>query len=270
MKLAFSTSACPDLNFDRIMMTAKSLRFDGIEVEGINNETYLPKTTEFSQENLVYTKKILSANNIEIPLLASHTQLSDIKNKIKLMQEPYEYIDLAERAGIEMVRVFGDKNKEPFIDDHLDMFFVMENLRQVCEYAKPKGITILVETNGMFSDSRLLARMLRDIDCKNVGVLWNVNNTVRYSFEPPEQTAAVFGNKLKYVHINDTVQKVSSLEFKPLGRGDLPLKDILNTLIKTGFNGYLSLDWPRRTHPELLDPETILPQFMYYIKNMTE
>lgn len=270
MKFSFSTAACPELSFDRIIMKAKALRFDGIELEGIMNETYVPDASDFSFENLENTLKLLSANGLEIPILSSHTQLSDTKNKVKLMQEPYEYIDLAEKAGVRYIRVFGDKNLEPSINDNLDIFFVMENLKQICSYAKPKEITVLVETNGLFSDSRLLARMLREIDCKNAGVLWNVNNTVRYSFEKPDQTVSVFGNKLKHIHINDTLYKNGNLEYKPLGRGDLPLEDTINALKKAQYSGYISLDWPKRTEPDLLDSDTIFPQFLYYIKNLME
>ena len=270
MKFSFSTAACPESNFDRIIMKAKALKFNGIEVEGIGNETYVPNATDFSYENLENTLKLLTANGLEIPILSSHAQLSDIKNKIQLMQEPYDYIDLAEKAGIRYIRVFGDKNPEPIINDDLDIFFVMSNLKQICSYAKPKEITVLIETNGIFSDSRLLARMLRELDCKNSGVLWNVNHTVRYSFEKPAQTAAIFGNKLKYIHINDTLYKNGNLEYKPLGKGDLPLEETINTLKKIQYDGYISLDWPKRDAPELLDSDTILPQFLYYIKNLTE
>ncbi len=270
MKLSFSTASCPELSFDRIMMQAKALKLDGIELEGIKDEIYLPKCPDISPENMENTLKLLAANGLEIPLLSSHTILSDTKNKVKFLQEPYEYIDLAEKMGVRCIRVFGDKNIEPSINDNLDIFFVMENMKQICEYAKPKEITVLIETNGLFSDSRLLARMLREIDCKNAGVLWNVNNTVRYSFETPSQTVAVFGNKLKHVHISDTTYKNGELEYTPFGRGDLPLDETVNALKKANYDGYLSLHWPKRYRRDLLDIDTILPQFLYYIKNLME
>ncbi len=270
MKLSFSTSSCPDLSFDKIMLKAKALRFNGIELDSIGNEKYLPNTEDLSCNNLENTLKLLNANGLEVPLLASHTLLCDTKNKVTLMQEPYEYIDLAEKAGIKNISVFADKNTEPSINDDLDIFFIMENLKQVCAYAMPKEINILVETNGIFSDSRFLARMLREINCNNAGVSWNVNNTVRYSFEKPAQTVAVFGNRLKHVHLNDTLTQNGSIEYKPLGRGGLPIKETVAALKENGYSGYISLDWPKRDHPELLDADTILPQFLYYIKNLME
>ena len=270
MKLSFSTSACPEYSFDKAVSTAQKLRFDGIEVNCVGNENYLPSTTEFSTENLTKTAEFLKDANVEIPVISSHAVISDTKNQILVIHEPYEYIDIAYQMGIPYVRVLADKRNEPSINYGIDLPLMMDNLKKICSYAKPKEITMLIETNGIFSDSRLLARLIREADVKNVGILWDMNHTYRYSSEPPEQTVAVFGSKIKHVHIKDTVMKNGNIEYRAMGRGDLPLNDAIKALKKIGYDGFLSLDWPRKTVPALLPPETILPQYLYYIKNFTE
>lgn len=270
MKLSFSTSACPEYSFDKTLLTAKKLRFDGIELSCVGNESYLPSTAEFSAENTIKTAALIKDCGIEIPVISTHTVVSDTKNRIGLIHEPYEYIDIACKIGTPYVRVLADKSIEPSIDESLDLHAMMDNLKKICSYAKPKEITILVETNGFFSDSRLLARLLSESGEKNVGILWDVNHTVRFSAEPPQQTVAVFGSKIKHVHLKDTVMKNGNLEYRAMGRGDLPINEAVSALKKISYDGYLSLDWPRKTVPALLPPETILPQFLYYIKNFTE
>ena len=36
------------------------------------------------------------------------------------------------------------------------------------------------------------------VELKNSGVLWDINNTLRYSGDPPEQTVEIFKNKISY------------------------------------------------------------------------
>lgn len=268
VKLAFSSSACPDFEFDKILNIASLLKFDGIEIKDIHGEPDLPNSKIFSDENFRQSQTLLKASNIEIVSLTVNNVLSDKKNNIKLITEAYEHIDLAHRIGIKYVKVSAEKREKPSLNRKPDMSFIFENLRQICMYAKPKEVTILIETNGFFSDSRLLARFLKSLNCQNCGVSWNINNTVRYSFETPVQTVGIFEDKIKIVQLNDSVDNNDIIEYKAMGRGDLPIKETIAALKNFGYNEYLSLTWPKKTNPEILPPETILPQFHGFLKNI--
>lgn len=270
MKYAFSTEACPDWDFKKIVATAKMLKFDGIEICGIQNELHTPKIKEFTRDNIFQSMTYINGNNLKIPVIATQTCLGDKKNKINLLQEPYECIEIAEKAGIPYIKVSGDFNTEPMVENGIDLFYLLDNMKQVCSYARPKEITVLMETKGIFSDSRFLGRFLNELDCKNAGVLWDINNTYRYSGEPPEQTVGIFKNKIRHIHINDSVLKNGELLYKPLGKGDLPINDVVKALKDMDYREFISLDWPKRTHDEILSADTILPQFLYYMKNITE
>ena len=270
MKYAFSTVTCPDWDFKKIIATAKMLKFDGIEICGIQNELYTPKIKEFSIDNISQSMTYISGNNLEIPVISTQTFLGDKKSKIELFQEMYECIEIAEKADAPYVKVIGDRNTKPSVENNIDIYFVFDNMKQICSYAKTKCITVLMETKGIFSDSRFLGRFLNELDCKNSGVLWDINNTVRYSGEPPEQTVKIFENKIKHVHINDSVLINETLEYRPLGKGDLPLTGVADALKQINYNEFISLDWPKRTHSDILNADTILPQFLYYMKNIME
>lgn len=56
MKISFSTLGCPRWSWDEIVVMAKELDFDGIEVRGIGNEIYMPTAKPFLPENLGNTK----------------------------------------------------------------------------------------------------------------------------------------------------------------------------------------------------------------------
>ena len=55
MKLAFSTLGCPGWSWDEIYATAKDLGMAGIEIRGIENEMFAPKTKPFRKENIAQT-----------------------------------------------------------------------------------------------------------------------------------------------------------------------------------------------------------------------
>ena len=271
MKFSFTTDSCPDKSLDEIISLARAFRFNGIELSGIKANIFAPDFQELSDENLPKIMNKLDDSGIEIPLLASHTILSDERKRVRLIQETYDNIDLAEKMGIRYVRVLNEKRiRNSILSDDIDLYFILENLQQICSYAKPKDITILLETNSIFSDSRFLARFIQESGCKNVGVLWDVNHTVRYSFETPKQTANIFGNKIKHVHINDSILNDGILEYKPLGKGDLPLQEIIDALKEINYPHYISFEWPKRTKPKLESADIILPHFLYYIKNLAE
>lgn len=270
MKYAFSTNACPDWDFKKIIATAKMLKFDGIEICDLQNELHTPQIKEFSDSDFSQTMAYINGSNLKIPIIGTQTYLCDETNKIQLLQEPYECIEIAEKAGIPYIKVNGDFHTIPSVDNNINLFFVFDNMKQICSYANPKGITVLIETKGIFSDSRLLARFLNELNSKNAGVLWDINSTVRYSGETPQQTFSVFGHRIKHIHINDSVLKDGVLEYKPLGKGDLPLEEVINVLKKEEYTEFISLDWPKRTHSDLLNADTILPQFLYYMKNILE
>ena len=45
------------------------------------------------------------------------------------------------------------------------------------------------------------------------------------------------------------------------GEGDLPLGRMLSILHEMGYTGYLSLEWEKKWHPEIEEPEIALPQY---------
>jgi sugar phosphate isomerase/epimerase len=45
-----------------------------------------------------------------------------------------------------------------------------------------------------------------------------------------------------------------------LGGGDLPVPSILSTLHNRNYNGWLSVEWEKKWHPEIAEPEIAIPQ----------
>jgi sugar phosphate isomerase/epimerase len=46
----------------------------------------------------------------------------------------------------------------------------------------------------------------------------------------------------------------------PLGEGEVPVREILGLLDGGGYRDWISVEWEKRWHPEIAEPEVALPQ----------
>jgi len=139
---------------------------------------------------------------------------------------------------------------------------------EICEYAGNKNVCPLIETNGIFADSSVLAKFIKEINSKNKGVLWDINHPVRFFGEKAEQTYENIGEYVKYLHIKDSVQKNGKIEYRMTSHGDLPVADILKLLKKDSFDGFLSLEWTKRWLPELQEPGIVFSHYINHMRDM--
>lgn len=266
MKISFSTLGCPEWSWEDMVATAKDFGFDGIEVRGIENELYVPKAKPFSDVNIQNTKTRLAKLNLEIPCLTSSCYLFDKSNIEFYINEGKEYIDLANKIGAPLVRVLADASPEP--GEGIDFDFTAENLSTLSDYASGKGVAVLVETNGIFSDSSEMLRLINRINKPNVGVLWDIHHPFRFMKEPIEKTYEALKPFIKFVHIKDSIIENGRLRYKMLGHGDIPVKEALHALKENGYDGFVSLEWVKRWCIDLEEPGVVFSHFVNYIKTV--
>lgn len=267
MKLSFSTLGCPEWSWNEIIATAKDMGFDGVEIRGVGKELYAPAIKEFTSDYIDDTKKKLSDTGIEIICLASACYLYDKEKTEKFIAEGKEYIDTANRLNAKFIRVLGDK--DPWASSDIDDSVVANALSVLGEYAKDKNVTVLIETNGVYADTKRLAKLLGNINTDGIGVLWDIHHPYRYFGEFPRETYANIGKYVKYVHLKDSVEgEDSKLQYKMMGRGNLPIKETVRILNTNGYDGYLSLEWVRRWYSDLEAPGVVFLQYISYMKKL--
>lgn len=267
MKISFSTLGCPDWKWANIIATAKDMGYDGIEVRGVGSQLYAPAITAFSPANVSKTKDKLSSMNLEISCLASHCYLFDKENNETVMKEAYAYVDLAAELGVKYIRVLADKDPNP--SDYIDDDYVSKNLSQLADYASDKSVTILVETNGVYADSDRLLKLVETVNSPAVAVLWDINHPYRYFNESPEKTYNTLSKYIRYIHVKDSVDgEDGRVAYKMMGKGDLPIREVLSILKNNGYEGFITLEWVKRWYSELEEPGVVFMQYSGYIKRM--
>ncbi|NTV89724.1 MAG: sugar phosphate isomerase/epimerase [Clostridiales bacterium] len=267
MKTAFSTLGCPQWSWDDILVTAKDLGFNGVEVRGIENELYVPNAKPFLAAGLDATKDRLAKMKLEIPVFTSACYLFDKVNIEANMKEGRDYIDLASKAGVPYVRVLGDRDPNPGTD--IDVDFVASKLAELADYAIDKKVALLIETNGVLAESKKMSELMKKTGKENVGVLWDVHHPYRYFGEAVETTYAELKKYIKHVHIKDSILEDGKIKYKMLGYGDIPVEKALALLKADRFEGYVSLEWVKRWCLDLEEPGVVFSQFVNWISDKT-
>ncbi len=268
MKIAFSTLGCPDFSWTDIYSMAKDIGFDGIEIRGLGEEIFAVKAQPFTESQLPQTLEKLSKLHLEIPCLSSGNCLKFADNEEKNYQEIVQYIMLASKLGTPFIRILADLDPQP--NGEVDDKIVLSALQRLIPVAEEKGVTLLIETNGVYSDTSRLCKLLDQVASDAVAALWDAHHPYRFSGETPEKTVQNLGAYIKYVHIKDSVVENNAIKYRMIGEGDLPIDSIMLALRSINYEGYVSLEWVKRWASELSDAGVVFPHFINYMGQYTE
>ena len=263
MKLAFSTLGCPDFSWTDIYTMAKDIGFHGIEVRGLGAEMSAVNCKPFCGEQLQKTVEKLQRVRLEVPCLSSGISLKKEETRVQAQEEILAYINLAASLGTPYIRVLADEKAN--VDGTVDDAEVIEALRPLVAAAEKKEVTLLIETNGVYADTKRLCELLNSLASDAVGALWDIHHPYRFMGEKPEQTVQNLGAYIKYTHVKDSVMKDGTLCYKMTGEGDIPIDAAMMALRSINYEGYVSLEWLKRYAPDLEDAGIVFPQFTNFM-----
>lgn len=267
MKLSFSTLACPDWSFREVYATAADLGYDGVEIRGVADQMYAPKIYNFTDEKIESAKAHFAKRALDIPLLTSGAYVLDNTDLESVKTEIREYSELAKKLGVKYVRVLMERTPAP--EAIPDFEYLAKSYRELCGIAAEYGITLLTETNGFLSDTKVCRRFMDTVNAENMGLIWDVHHTYRFFNETPEETVANIGKYIKHVHLKDSVKGSNGkITYMLTGYGDFPFDEVIAALKGIGYDGYLSYEWVKRWSRELAEPGVALFQYINYIKTL--
>ena len=263
MKLSFSTLACPEYSWAEIYSLAKDFGFQGIEVRGLGDNIFSPRSP-FLPKNIAETKATLKRLKLEICCLSSGCTLKYADRHQESIEELKKYIALAKELEVPYVRVLGDLKGQP--EEDFPDEYVIEPMKILAPIAEEAGVTLLIETNGVYGDTARLADVLAQIGSDSVAALWDWNHPYRFFGESPETTIKNLGAFIKHTHIKDSVMKDGKVEYRLVGEGDLPpMEEYMKALRSLNYEGYISLEWLRQYSPELSEAGIVLPHYMHFM-----
>ncbi|MDQ6634660.1 MAG: sugar phosphate isomerase/epimerase [Gemmatimonadota bacterium] len=262
LPLGFSTLGCPGWDWQRILDFAQAHRFGAVELRGIGTQMDLPLLPTLQPAQLAQTRRELAAHDLVVSCLGSSTNLHEMepaKHEAELAHAR-RFIDLAQALGAPWVRVFGNKYVAGVPRDQM-LAHIAAGLRTLGDYAKERGVTILLESHGDFVDSPTLVELMRRADGPGVALLWDAHHTFAFGKEEPEATLIAIKSHVRHVHLKDSVPAGADRRYVLTGTGDVPVGRQIAALAKSGYRGVYSFEWEKRWHPEIEEPEVAFPQF---------
>ena len=267
MKLSFSTSGW-NFTFAEMLNLATNLKFNGIEIHDAFSP-YLDKEQPFSSRNIASTVRKLNQNGIAISCIDCVNNLSEVSNEKLNIGKIKELIVLAKQLSCNAVRLHAFCNNG---EDDIEIVdkVIRRIITEVLPDAEKNGVCLLVETMGYYADTLKLKQLLCEFSSNNLCALWDIHHTVRYGKENPETTIKNLGAFVKHVHIKDSRIKNGNVYYCLMGEGDLPIKDLFNSLISINFDGYLSLELQPEWIIDYADADIVFPQFVAYMGSYME
>lgn len=264
--LSFSTLGCPDWTLDEILSIASDLKFSGVEIRGLQKEINAELIPEFSKEQADLTKEKFSKFGIKIPIISSGAVLGVFDFSDIGMKEAKEHINVAQRMGVPFVRVLCERGANHSQD--VDLNLLKGNYKELLSFAAKKEVSVLLETNGIFSNTTIMKEFFEDFDEPNCGIVYDIHHPFRFNDEQPAQTIENIGKWVKHVHIKDSVVKEGKIIYKMCGEGDLPIEECVCGLKEIGFDGFFSLEWTKRWDKNLEAAGIVFPQYQSFMKKM--
>jgi fatty-acyl-CoA synthase len=222
MKFVFNAGSFPKWDREAIFAKAADLGYQAVEAD---------YSSAFAQGLFTpEAEKDLKKRDLVFSALLSPCVFEGTDSFEKNLEILKECLIPARAFNIPYIKIRGDSADEPGGD--VEIAYVAENLRELSEFMEKETVSLLIESNGVFSDSFLLKDVLDIISRDKIGVCWNVYNTYNFCLEPLPESYSMLKRHLRYVCAADSPPKDGAG-----GKNDSELFSLLKT---NGFKGFVS------------------------------
>jgi sugar phosphate isomerase/epimerase len=117
-----------------------------------------------------------------------------------------------------------------------------------------------------------VAELLATVDSPWVGAVWDSHHPHRMG-ESPAQVYQALGGRILLAQVKDArrdAARADGWQLTLLGEGEVPVRDMLGLLTAGGYRGWISVEWEKRWHPEIEEPEVALPQHLKLLSSWLE
>lgn len=265
MKLAFSTLGCPDWTLEQILRCAQENGYQAIELRGLKGEMHIENMTAFDREHLAATIDALRARGLTISDLGSSASFHEADKAEAHYQEAKREIAQCARCGIAYLRVFGNSIGDQ--DEKETLARIATYLKRLCEDARGTDVSILLEIHGEINTIERVKSLLEQVNDDKLGILWDIEHSDKVYGDAYEPFYEAIRPWIRHVHIKDSyVDASGERKLCAVGAGRLPIRSIVERMLADGYDGYFSLEWEKKWHPELDGPEAAFPAYAAWMR----
>lgn len=271
-KIAGHTMGTPEYTVLEALELFKKIGLDGAEIVVQDNyRSGLP--TDCSEEVLEEVKNKAEELGIRIIALTPYNSKFnslDEETRRNEMDGIRKVIGYAKYLGAKYIRIYAGNYAGNETDpDGKKMEKLVASMKELGEDAKAAGVVLVMENhfNTMTVSAKQSMEAAERIDHPNVGILYDQANLAFTLQEDYEDALAIQSSQVKYVHVKDLQFKEGNIAFvsdevshpkeedrnvitRIVGEGSLKWPQILQLLHDKGYEGWLSLEYERRWHPD--------------------
>ena len=263
MLFTLNTLGAPRWTLEDVARNARAWGYAGVDLRLLDGELI---TTTLVRDNLARLRSLFPSDELPLAVLATSVRLAsaDPQARQRARDETHAWIDLAAELGVPVVRVFGGNPEQPLeLEDSIAA--AAESLASFAEHAEQARVQVGLETHDEFSSARAVARAVDGVRGPWIGAIWDMFHTARMA-ETPADVMSAIGDRLLNVHLKDGRRQDGGWSLVLLGEGDIAVRDGLRLLQARGYDGYVSVEWEKKWHPELAEPEVAFPQHMRVLR----
>ena len=260
-RLAFSTLAFPGTTLARAASLGSEYGYQGIELRLIDGELIDPSMPASARSAV---RQTVAAVGLPIVAVDSSIRLTDEDPGPEISR----FLTLASEWECPLVRVFGGT----LSDDPQVRQDQIKAAAKVLEAALPlaerAGVAIGLETHDSFSSAAVVAEVLAMVDSPYVGAVWDSHHPYRMG-ETPQEVYDLIGRRVLLAQVKDArraPERADGWQLTLLGQGEVPVREMIDLLDQGGYQGWISVEWEKRWHPEIEDPELALPQHIELLR----
>lgn len=266
IRTAFSTVACHTWTLDRVTRSAAEWGYEGVELrsfgDGGTQFTCDPALTSGSK-----VRELFREAGVEVAGIASGVRFDAViwppvvgnllSAREASVEEGKHMVTVASRVGAPFLRVFGFEG--PLGESKKSVFRrVCDRLGRVCDYARNRDVTVLIENGGTFATAADLAEIIRRVSQPQLAASYDVA-TAAASGEDPVAGVEAIGRWLRVLRLRDTSGEAPCR----LGAGKAPLRGAVEAARaadeKWGTDPWMVVNWDRAWLPQLAGAEEVLP-----------
>jgi len=285
----------PEYTLYEAVSLFSSLGMDGIEIIW-DDEYTCALRKQATSADLAELKELLADKNLQPCCLTPYMSgINSIETETRKgdLDDFRHCIETAGSLGVPNIRVYGgafhpeqDSGRREQLEKNL-----VDSLNVLGEAAAQCGVTLVVEThfNTLTCTAAETASLIRRVGHPHVRVLYDQPNLEFSGGEEYTKSLDLLKGLIRMVHVKDLVYKedatggftsskvftvdesVRQVYSRVPGQGIIPWPEILEELLKQGFDGWLSLEYERRWFPQDLPPaEQGMKQGLQYIRGLLE
>lgn len=278
MKIAGHTLGTPGMSVEEALRLFHDAGLDAAEIIWTND--YPAAIPEEGAEAVIQrTKEVAEDLGLEIagltPYMSEFNSLDDDLRQ-RDIDRMRRCIDTAAELNAPKIRVYAG-NYQPGQPQREEKWArLVEAMQLLGEQAQAAGVTLCAENhfNTMTVSAAQTVALMEAVDSPAVRILYDQANLAFTYNEAYDVAIPLQQDWISHVHVKDLIFVGDRHEFKAdevarvkaedravrsrvVGEGVLPWPEILKALVETGYDGYLSLEYEYRWHPQDL-PEPLV------------